>query len=105
MESSDVVDAIDKAPSSKINITYPNGETVEFGEELKPEDVKDEPQVSWDADPAKYYTLIMFDPDAPSRHEPKFADVKHWLVVNIQGCNVASGEVIWSRSSSRNGIS
>ncbi|EFA03423.1 protein D3 [Tribolium castaneum] len=94
MNTTDVVDAVDTAPSAKITITYPGGRTVEFGKELKPEEVKDEPQVCWDAAPDKYYTLLMFDPDAPSRMEPKIADVKHWLVVNIQGCEVKTGEVI-----------
>jgi phosphatidylethanolamine-binding protein (PEBP) family uncharacterized protein len=96
MEGTDTVPSgtLDEAPSSKITITYPSGKTVEFGKELTPTDVKDEPQVSWEADPAKYYTLLMFDPDAPSRQDPKSADVKHWLVVNILGCDVKSGEVI-----------
>jgi hypothetical protein len=87
-------DIVDEILASKIIITYPNGKTVEFGQELTPTDVQDEPQVSWEADPAKYYTLVMFDPDAPTREDPKLADVKHWLVVNILGCDVKSGEVI-----------
>jgi hypothetical protein len=87
-------DIVDEILASKIIITYPNGKTVEFGQELTPTDVQDEPQVSWEADPAKYYTLVMFDPDAPTRQDPKLADVKHWLVVNILGCDVKSGDVI-----------
>ena len=33
------------------------------------------------------------DPDAPSRHHPKFREWHHWLVVNIPGCDVSQGEV------------
>ncbi len=33
------------------------------------------------------------DPDAPSREDPKFGEWRHWLVVNIPGNNIASGEV------------
>ena len=28
------------------------------------------PQVTWDAEPGKLYTLVMTDPDAPSRANP-----------------------------------
>ena len=34
------------------------------------------------------------DPDAPSRGNPTAAEFLHWLVVNIPGKNVASGEVL-----------
>jgi hypothetical protein len=43
-------DIVDEILASKIIITYPNGKTVEFGQELTPTDVQDEPQVSWEAD-------------------------------------------------------
>lgn len=32
------------------------------------------------------------DPDAPNRQEPKFGEVRHWLVVNIPGNDLGSGE-------------
>ena len=34
------------------------------------------------------------DPDAPSRQDPKWAEWRHWLVVNIPGTAVAQGEAI-----------
>ena len=34
------------------------------------------------------------DPDAPSRCNPKFAQWRHWLVVNIPGTDVTQGETI-----------
>lgn len=36
---------------------------------------------------------IITDPDAPSRHDPKFREWHHWLVVNIPGCDITKGEV------------
>lgn len=51
-----------------------------------------QPSVHWDAEPHEYYTLIMTDPDAPSRHSAKFREWHHWLVVNIPGNNVSQGE-------------
>ncbi|RZB39822.1 PBP domain containing protein, partial [Asbolus verrucosus] len=89
-----VPDAVEEEPSSKITISYSSGKSVEFGQELSPTDVKDEPEVKWEADPAKYYTLVMFDADGPNKEEPKFGDIKHWLVVNILGCDLSSGDVI-----------
>jgi len=36
---------------------------------------------------------VITDPDAPSRHDPKFREWHHWLVVNIPGCDISKGEV------------
>ena len=37
---------------------------------------------------------VSVDPDAPSRADPKFREYRHWLVVNIPGCDVAKGEEV-----------
>ena len=55
--------------------------------------MRHQPKVCWDADSDSFYTLIMTDPDAPSRHNPKFREWHHWLVVNIPGSQVNMGEV------------
>ena len=73
-------------------ITYPSGVEVNLGNELKPTQVKDKPTVQFEADPHKFYTLVMTDPDAPSRIEPTYREFKHWVVVNIPGSDVAQGE-------------
>ncbi|KAJ8934940.1 hypothetical protein NQ314_013099, partial [Rhamnusium bicolor] len=65
-----------------------------FGGELTPTQVKDEPKVKWDADPEKYYVLLMVDPDAPSRENPIYREINHWLVVNVKGSDISTGEVI-----------
>ena len=31
-----------------------------------------------------YYTILMVDPDAPSRKKPTMAQWLHWLVVNVK---------------------
>jgi len=64
------------------------------GVELTPTQVKDQPTVEWDAQPGDFYTLIMTDPDAPSRAEPKFREFKHWVLVNIPGNDLTSGDAI-----------
>ncbi len=47
----------------------------------------------WSAEEDAYYTVIFTDPDAPSRADPQFREVHHWLVVNIPGNRLAEGEV------------
>lgn len=43
-----------------------------------------------------FVQIISFltDPDAPSRKEPKFREWHHWLVGNISGNDVSSGETL-----------
>jgi hypothetical protein len=86
MDTDDIVPTIlDVVPPSKITVTYPNEKPVELGTVLTPQQVKDDPEVRWDPTPDKYYTLLMIDPDAPSRRWAFLADVNHWLVANIKG--------------------
>lgn len=61
---------------------------------MKPSEVQTAPVVNWDANPSSYYTLAMVDPDAPSRADPLYREVEHWLVVNIPGDEIANGDVI-----------
>ncbi|EDV43704.1 uncharacterized protein Dana_GF16396 [Drosophila ananassae] len=89
-----VPDVISEAPSQLLKVTYKNGLVAKDGVELTPTQVKDQPNVEWDAQPGEFYTLIMTDPDAPSRAEPKFREFKHWVLVNIAGNDLASGEQI-----------
>eukprot|EP01028_Stygiella_incarcerata_P003367 TRINITY_DN1668_c0_g1_i1.p1 TRINITY_DN1668_c0_g1~~TRINITY_DN1668_c0_g1_i1.p1 ORF type:complete len:171 (-),score=39.55 TRINITY_DN1668_c0_g1_i1:170-682(-) len=70
-------------------VKYPEGEV--DGRVLTPTQVKDAPQVSWDAEPEAFYTLIMTDPDAPTRSEPTYREFRHWTVINIPGCDVSAG--------------
>uniref|UniRef100_A0A8C8SRI0 Phosphatidylethanolamine binding protein 1 n=1 Tax=Pelusios castaneus TaxID=367368 RepID=A0A8C8SRI0_9SAUR len=51
--------------------------------------------VEWDGcDPQKLYTLVLTDPDAPSRKDPKFREWHHFLVVNMKGNDISSGCVL-----------
>lgn len=65
-----------------------------MGKELTPTQVKDKPQVTWDAEKGVYYTLLMIDPDAPSRENHPFREVRHWLVVNILETAIDSGNEV-----------
>ncbi|XP_003211138.2 phosphatidylethanolamine-binding protein 1 [Meleagris gallopavo] len=51
--------------------------------------------IEWDGcDPHKLYTLVLTDPDAPSRKDPKFREWHHFLVTNMKGNDVESGTVL-----------
>lgn len=56
--------------------------------------MKDVPTVEWEAVPNQLYTLLLVDPDAPSRRDPKSRSFKHWAVINILGSDVSSGDEI-----------
>lgn len=60
------------------------------GDRLTPKLTHNMPQVDWDVglDGDEYYTLMLVDPDAPSRADPKFREWVHWVV-----CNIPDGEV------------
>jgi hypothetical protein len=36
---------------------------------------------------------FLVDPDAPSRADPEFREYRHWLVVNIKGSDLSSGDI------------
>jgi phosphatidylethanolamine-binding protein (PEBP) family uncharacterized protein len=88
-----VPDVADEVPPAQLQLKYGSIE-VKPGMILTPTQVKDPPTVEWDADPNAFYTLIMNDPDAPSRKNPKAGEWHHWMVGNIPGADLSNGEVL-----------
>ncbi|XP_049279148.1 phosphatidylethanolamine-binding protein homolog F40A3.3-like isoform X2 [Anopheles funestus] len=70
---------IDRAPDAFAKVVYRAKKLVDAGKELTPAEVRDEPKVEWYADPTELYTLVMIDPDSPSRMEPWNREFAHWL--------------------------
>lgn len=89
-----VPDVIDAKPSASIKVTYPSNVEVQQGNELAPTKVKDVPKFEFEAKADQLYTLVMVDPDAPSRKDPKFREILHYLVSNIPGNDVAKGDTL-----------
>lgn len=89
-----IPDIIDTKPGTVAKVVYPGDVKVELGKELTPTQVKDTPEVTWEADDNSLYTLLMVDPDAPSRQEPSYREALHWLVINIPGNKVSKGQVV-----------
>lgn len=76
--------------------------SAELGNGLTPTQIKEKPQVKWDAIDGVYYTLIMIDPDMPSRLKVKpsglermstlkYRELRQWTVMNIPGDSVERG--------------
>lgn len=40
--------------------------------------------------------VFFIDPDAPSRDNPIRREVRHWLIMNINGTNLTSGDTVFS---------
>lgn len=68
---------------------------VDLGKELTPTQVKDVPKLKWDTEKGAHYTLLMVDPDAPSRTNSLYREVRHWLVMNIPESSVEKGDHIF----------
>lgn len=71
----DVADAF--TPRFALHVSW-NGALVKEGEKLTPGAVKDIPDVCFEGDKDKLYTVCLADPDAPNPTEPKFACWIHW---------------------------
>lgn len=93
MEEHKVVpDVLSSVPPGVAKVTWPSGITAELGNVTTPTMMKDAPNVSWEADSGSLYTVIMTDPDAPSRESPKFREWHHWLVYDIPGGDLSKGK-------------
>lgn len=53
-----VPNILDGAPKQRVRVSYPSGAFVD-GSELKPVQVKDQPNVEWEAVDGCFYTLLM----------------------------------------------
>ncbi|CAG9858497.1 unnamed protein product [Phyllotreta striolata] len=89
-----VPDVCPDGPEKALEVIYPSAKEVKFGNELTPKQVLTAPTVKYDADANAFYTLIMTDPDAPSRLNPKAREWQHWLVVNIPGNDISKGDTL-----------
>lgn len=56
--------------------------------------MKDQPEITWAAEQGAFYTLMMFDPDAPSPQNQTWSEVRHQLVMNIPESAVYKGDAV-----------
>lgn len=73
-------------PFMTLSIVWPNGKEALLGNDLTRADTMVEPSVNFapiDASATSgkaTYTVVMTDPDSPSRADPIFKEVWHWIV-------------------------
>ena len=67
---------------------YYNNKKVVNNEFLKPSETHTKPEIKFNFDYDKYYTLILYDPDAVGGTHI------HWLVINILDRNINNGKTI-----------
>lgn len=91
-----IPDVLIHSPSAPLQVCYGDKKksVVNFGNELKPSITSEQPSLSWPSMKNKFYTVLMVDPDAPSRSNPYFREFVHWHVVNIPGKNVSKGKSV-----------
>ncbi|XP_053329397.1 phosphatidylethanolamine-binding protein 1-like [Spea bombifrons] len=87
---------VEEKPAHPLSVSYGPLHIEELGQVLTPTQVQNRPtSIEWDGmDPNKLYTLVLTDPDAPSRKNPKFREWHHFLVVNMKGNDIGSGCVL-----------
>eukprot|EP00735_Rhodelphis_limneticus_P013956 TRINITY_DN7924_c0_g1::TRINITY_DN7924_c0_g1_i1::g.15503::m.15503 TRINITY_DN7924_c0_g1::TRINITY_DN7924_c0_g1_i1::g.15503 ORF type:complete len:381 (+),score=48.59,sp/Q5PQN9/RM38_RAT/33.33/1e-26,PBP/PF01161.15/4.1e-24 TRINITY_DN7924_c0_g1_i1:29-1144(+) len=76
-----------------------NGTRVFHGNVILPASSMVAPTVTFpldNEDPSALYTLVMVDPDSPSRARPDKGETLHWMVSNIPGNQVAQGKELMS---------
>jgi len=88
-----VTTVIPTAPKYIATVAFESAKA-ELGKELTPTQVQHAPTVEWEANSDKFYTVVMTDPDAPSRDNPIRGEWLHWTVVNIPGSSLSEGEIM-----------
>lgn len=83
----DVLDQI--TPKGLITVTYGKDTEVALGNLLKPAETQERPKVAIafadeTADPQATYTLVMTDPDAPTRGDKKWSEYCHYVTTGIK---------------------
>lgn len=78
-------------PAVELKVSFPSAayDLNKVGLTLSPAETAQQPELSFEADADKLYTLVMVDKDAPSRENPKFGFWRHWIRVNVEGNKVA----------------
>lgn len=62
-----IPDLLDSVPDKILKVSYKSGIELQPGAILTPTQVKDQPEIEYEADGGFFYTLLMTDLDAPSR--------------------------------------
>ncbi|XP_055551533.1 protein D3-like [Wyeomyia smithii] len=89
-----VPDVVEEAPDCWLRVAFKSGREAEGGNRLTPTQTRSIPSLTFNSNNRSFYTLILTDPDAPSRDDPKHREFVHWIVGNIQGNDMDHAETI-----------
>lgn len=80
-------------PRVELKVSFPTSkyDVEKTGLSLTPSETAKQPEIQYEAENDKLYTLMMVDPDPPSRKEPKYRHWRHWIRVNVPGDRVEQG--------------
>lgn len=91
-----VPDVLPKLAQQACVVSYGGGADVLMGNKLTVKQTESAPvAISFKAPANTYCTVLMIDPDAPSRTAPRLRHWRHWLVVNVpNSCDVREGNTV-----------
>lgn len=77
-------------PLLTVSVAWTNA-TAEYGNTLNPALTQDTPKIkliddlpyAWSSDKLPQLTLAMSDPDAPSRDNPEWSEICHWIATSV----------------------
>jgi len=79
-----------------LQVQYNDDESLDGHNHFTKEETQSQPKVQvGNVDDRTYRTLIMVDPDAPSRDDAVKGPVLHWLVANFQGQDLKDGQTLY----------
>lgn len=82
----EIIDAF--TPSAQLKVVFPSTkQEVQLGNVITPADSKEQPEVYVNVNSTSKgvsYTLVMTDPDAPSRTDKQYSEFAHYLVTDIK---------------------
>ncbi|CAF1566343.1 unnamed protein product [Adineta ricciae] len=78
-------------------VQYGERDALDGNNHLTKEETQSQPKVEVEnVDEKTYRTLIMIDPDAPSRTDAVKGPVLHWLVANFQDKDLKDGQTLYT---------
>lgn len=89
-----IPDIVDCYPEIVITTHYVCQVAVQPACVLTTHQVRSAPSIRWLSYPNKLYTMLMIDPDTPSRKSPTNGQFLHWLIGNVPGCDIIRGDQI-----------
>nr|XP_018906043.1 PREDICTED: protein D3-like [Bemisia tabaci]XP_018906044.1 PREDICTED: protein D3-like [Bemisia tabaci] len=97
LETQNFKEIFDKPLENTIELQWDHGKyMVKAGDKVDIEKVYEKPtNVIWDADLDYYYTLVLYDYDAPLRVHPHLRSFVHWMIGNIPEKSLTAGTTFY----------